>query len=804
MIDNSILNGITFRHSTKGVLKTDNQVVLLYVIKGEAEISIDREAYSARMDDILLINNNKSYAIRSRTPEMLIAEISLNYTEICRKMKGNRVFFLLNTVVNPNTDYKKIRGVIIQLLDVYYEDNQEDSFLFSSLINLLLHRLRDQYSESSIESKNIAFFASKNSREEGLIKYIANNYINPMTLSEVAEYFYVTPTYLSRYFKKTFGVSFTEYINETRLASATEELIHTKNSISKIANNNGFVSSSAFNRFFKNKYKMSPTEYREQKANEITAPTPESQEKEIEKSSVVKDFLERHKKSQAEGAFDKAKLFSVDVQNFSELKTPWKKVMNIGNAESLLESDVRNQVLFLCKELGFSHVRILNIIKLSTFKSSKENKYKVNFDRLDRVLDFLVENRIKPYIEMNNKPEQLIASNKELLTSDKNELIFDTPDEYMEYMKLFINHVVNRYSIDEVQSWYFEFWQDPKFKINQADGIYYSIFERAYQLLKQKSKKIQVGGAGFILGYENYSYVKALAYWQKRDIHPDFLSFYCYRYIMVEENGTLIGRTSLDEYFLTNQLRIVREGLSKIDFEVKKIHISEWNFTISNRNCINDSCSQAAYIVKTCLDSIDSQNILAYWHGTDLHSEHYDTGGLIYGDSGLLTKDSINKPSFYGFNFLNQLHSHLLGKSDNCIVTSSEGGEIVIVCHNFKRLTHKYLIKKEDEIKIDEQDVLYEELNELQLPIEIRNVEKGEYSLKRKRINNQYGSVQDIWRQMDFSKRLSRDELEYIKNMTVPYTELKKIIVDNASLNLNIDLQPHEITVLTLKKLVKE
>lgn len=81
--------------------------------------------------------------------------------------------------------------------------------------------------------------------------------------------------------------------------------------------------------------------------------------------------------------------------------------------------------------------------------------------------------------------------------------------------------------------------------------------------------------------------------------------------------------------------------LKEEEFEPAELHITEWNFTISNRNCINDSCAQGAYVMKTCIESVGNVDMMGFWHGSDLHSEFYDTDGVLYGESGLLSRDGI-------------------------------------------------------------------------------------------------------------------------------------------------------------------
>ncbi|WP_411830777.1 helix-turn-helix domain-containing protein [Peribacillus frigoritolerans] len=53
---------------------------------------------------------------------------------------------------------------------------------------------------------------------------------------------------MSRYFKQAVGVSFSQYVKQTRLKSAVHELLYTDHTIMKVSLNNGFPNVKAFNK----------------------------------------------------------------------------------------------------------------------------------------------------------------------------------------------------------------------------------------------------------------------------------------------------------------------------------------------------------------------------------------------------------------------------------------------------------------------------------------------------------------------------------------------------------------------------
>ncbi|MDE6567447.1 MAG: AraC family transcriptional regulator [Lachnospiraceae bacterium] len=68
----------------------------------------------------------------------------------------------------------------------------------------------------------------------------------------------------SRFFKRTTGVSYHAYCNQLRLQYAENSLIHSNKSIAEIAREIGIDTASYFTRMFKQRYGISPMQFRQQ------------------------------------------------------------------------------------------------------------------------------------------------------------------------------------------------------------------------------------------------------------------------------------------------------------------------------------------------------------------------------------------------------------------------------------------------------------------------------------------------------------------------------------------------------------
>ncbi|WP_225362471.1 helix-turn-helix domain-containing protein, partial [Limosilactobacillus reuteri] len=94
------------------------------------------------------------------------------------------------------------------------------------------------------------------------LKYINSNLEKSLTLENVSQRIYLSPSYLSRIFKNYFNDNFINYINLQKIALAQEKLIFSNTPINKLAHQVGFSQTSYFTKIFKQKVGMTPSKYR--------------------------------------------------------------------------------------------------------------------------------------------------------------------------------------------------------------------------------------------------------------------------------------------------------------------------------------------------------------------------------------------------------------------------------------------------------------------------------------------------------------------------------------------------------------
>lgn len=766
---------------------------MFYVLRGNLDIKIDDKMYKMQSGDIVLINANKRHTVIGNE-ELLGARFEIDFHLLAEYMGSMQLLFWCNTVADRNHAYSNLRRLLDRILTRYFEKDDKSALYLNALYFETLYVLTSNFLVKADDVRLNLEDSQDRMRIRQIQNYVQANYQSQISLNDLADRLYLSNAYLSKYIKKNLGMTFMEYLNNVRLFHAVDELMYSDKNLTHIAYDNGFPTSASFTKAFREIYNESPSEYRKKIQDEKEKDEKEKMLQQEEEQRILEYLKFRAHKENPQST--RKKEYIINAGNVKDTLTDCSKAISIGDGYLLLQSEAQHQVEKIQKQTGVKYARIWNILSREYCFSEKEG---YNFRRLDQVLDFLLDHHMKPYLEVGSKPSLFMYTPERSINIEKSKMDSYDFKTFSEIIRELCVHLVNRYGVEELETWYFEYWNDPSLNITEPDGEYYQRFDLLYQTMKNYSEEISVGGAGFILGYETLVCKKIFPIWKAREIHPDFLSVCSFQYIALVEDGGRLGRKSIDSEYMLNQIEIMKNVMEETGFQIPEFHIDEWNFTISNRNVLNDSCEQGAYILKNCIEMNGAVDMMAYWHALDLYSDYYDTDTVLNGDSGLISRDGICKPSFYAFQFMNRLLPKVLEKNDHAIVTTNGRNRYVIACHNYKSLSSRYVFTDEDEIQLEDIEQYVEDIDPVKLNFTIQNVKDGKYLVKIYRVNRECGSVQDLWKNLDYSKGLMRDEVDYLKSSAIPGIEMKTIEVENGELCLTNNLEMQEIRLIDVQ-----
>ncbi len=197
-------------------------------------------------------------AIVASPPDLIISDIRMENAsglELVKWLKEKQIFPLF--IIVSGYDYfdyaqEALRQGVFDYLLKPLDDAQ---------VNQLMERIVQHLSAKETVSYSSDIFGQ-------VLQYIDDHYAVSLPLDQVAEQFHLNKNYLSEFFSKRMGMTFTQYKNKIRIDHACQLLLHSGKCMTEIAYLTGFNSSSRFSKVFCQIMGTSPQKYRQQRENE--------------------------------------------------------------------------------------------------------------------------------------------------------------------------------------------------------------------------------------------------------------------------------------------------------------------------------------------------------------------------------------------------------------------------------------------------------------------------------------------------------------------------------------------------------
>jgi xylan 1,4-beta-xylosidase len=830
-IDSKLVT-ISVMNNKSNLEHAHREIELIYMIKGNLQVKVNNKIFQMKSSDFVLVNSNEFHSFQSDEDNLFIV-FHLNYFEISSLLGQKNILFVCNSIEHDQSANRELRVVIEDLLSVYMKVNDFSQVEYLEKTYKFISTLRMNYLKNQNEMLLNTLFKGQNDRLTEIIDYLQSNYREPLSLEEVASIHYLSIPYLSKYFKKQTGKTFSQYLNEIRLAHAVNELVNSDKPITRIALDNGFPNLASFNRVFNESYQIKPVEYRKQMSGKTENEIPSNEISTLETHEALTELRDYLKNTGEKSVHTNPETSSITENEIVKIgKTDafvkyWNRLLNIGYAKDLLNSDMQEQITLLQSEFGFTYARFWGLFGDDMLLEDRAGgTITYNFSNANKLLDFLIKNKLKPFIEMGPKPKIIQKGIGETLvlqtiSSER------TLSEWHNLVTAFLLQCIERYSIEEVETWYFELWRPmdelnsaeeeeedflAKIKNNQIKDPQFDGYFRIFSEFKKTAQELvpgaKVGGCGLSLDLEGDQLDNLLEQWKQEDIQPDFLSIYLYP-IEIDRGKYRVPIKNLhstNPHYVLNKLNDVRKSLKKAGFENLELNVTEWNISISNRNYLNDSSFKASYMVKNIVENLNQNQLkmMGYWLSSDIFSDFRDSKNILHGGAGLLTKNGIKKPSYHAFVLLKQLGEILVAKGDNYIVTKKSGDRYQILCFNYKHFNYSYYLHPEGSTGINEQYEIFENNEPINLSLEIQGIANGKYRVKELKLNREHGSILDEWLKFGVVDDIKPDEVDYFKQICVPHMKVEHSLVDKHSIVLSGELQPHEVRLIELNLLFGE
>lgn len=785
----------------------------LLILDGECEVTTGT-VKKYREGDLLLINAYEPHSLLSKEGAVILA------LQVRNNVFGDDGGFNIDSVRNSGADYSMIKSIMARLIKLHSEKAPYCDVLMQSLVLRLKYEIVSKFRSDSADAEKFITYKKHISKLSGVLDYIQNNYHTEISLTKTANEFFFSAAYLSRLFEKTMGITFKKYIDSLRFTEAMGLLLSTDMSIDDVAEKSGFPNTRAFVSMHKETYGCLPSEHRKNRNIGDFALSEKSMNyvdfkktdylaklaKYLSDSENIATLPERSDISSFE--------FSFDASNTSvKLKHTFKNFCTVGRASDLLRENIRQMLRQAQKDIGFKYIKFHGLFDddLSVYTKSSDGTSIINFENIDRILDFLLSINLKPLLQLSFMPKELAkypektAFFRPLITSEPK-----SNEEWGEFIKTFTRHILSRYGSDEAEKWLFSVWNEAETPQNmfgfRDPSLFPGFYRATYKAVKEVFPEAKFGTTSVM--YETLLYHDWFDKMAKElsDCPPDFVNLHFYPVkTSVTYDIDHLSSNSIElhsnPYILGETITKVKEKLESLGYSDLPVYLTEWNSTTSHRDLLNDTAFKGPYVARNIMANFDRLDSFGYWSLTDDIYELPADDRLFHGGHGLFTKNGIKKPPYYAFEFLAKLGHTLIGKEKGVIATKNSSG-FQFVFANYIHYNELYAAGELFDTNDKNRYSAFRSEQIKNFDITLQNVADGEYIAEEYIVNREYGSVYDIWdRCFGGEEPRTKQAEEALRAAAVPNFRMQKLSAVGGNLCFKVSLMPHEIRLAVIKKI---
>jgi xylan 1,4-beta-xylosidase len=364
----------------------------------------------------------------------------------------------------------------------------------------------------------------------------------------------------------------------------------------------------------------------------------------------------------------------------------WEQMFGSGRAILSLRESYRRDLRTVKSATDIHYVRFHAIFddEVGVYTEDAQGQPIYNWSYVDQIYDGLLENGVRPFVEMSFMPRALAASSTPHAFWYRP--LPSPPKDYAKWEALvynFAHHLVDRYGVNEVAQWYFEVWNEPNIDFwtgEPKQASYFELYDHAARAIKRADARLRVGGPA-----------TAQAAWV-----PDMIAHAVQSQVPLDFVSTHVyGNDLSQDVFGTDEVidrsEMVGRAVKKVNNQVKAsprpdlpIIWSEYNASYKNEIDVTDSAFMGPWLandIRLC-DGLTA--MMSYWTFSDVFEEQGVIKTPFYGGYGLIAEGGVPKPAFNAFAMLHRLgERRLQPELANALVTQLPDRALAIAIWNY-------------------------------------------------------------------------------------------------------------------------
>src|ERR1700722_12622526 len=363
----------------------------------------------------------------------------------------------------------------------------------------------------------------------------------------------------------------------------------------------------------------------------------------------------------------------------------WEQMFGSGRAVLSLRESYRRDLREVRDATGFEYIRFHAIFhdEVGLYDEDPDGKPIYNFSYIDQIYDGLLENHVRPFVELSFMPRKLAA--EPILHSFWYKPVISPPKDWNKWDDLiahFARHLIDRYGIEEVSQWYFEVWNEPNLDFwagEPKDTTYFQLYDSTARTLKAVDNRLRVGGPATAQAAWVDRFIRHTV---ENNVPVDFVSTHVYANDSSEDVfGT--SEKILRTVFLCRSVRKVHDQVEASARPNLPLIWSEYNASYKTEPEVTDADFMGPWLADTIRQCDGLVSMMSYWTFSDVFEEQGVVKQPFYGGYGLIAEDGLPKPAFNAFKLLHGLgNTRIAVDSQSALATRRDDGTIVMAVWN--------------------------------------------------------------------------------------------------------------------------
>ena len=234
---------------------------LIWVLDQPLSVTCESATFRAEPGQMVLFSPNEPHEFH---------KVTTGCTFLCLQISAQRLPAMPRIAVTDhlphcwldNEEYAQLGKTLAQVMACYLQRRENYSLYCVGQSCLILYRLLQNMPVRERSAEEMAAIDKRNARLNRLLRFVEENYMHKIRLTDFARQENCSLSYLSRFIKNVLNQSFQEYVVSVRFNCACKLIATGQKRMLDVCMESGFSDYRYFSREFQRHYGMTPEQYR--------------------------------------------------------------------------------------------------------------------------------------------------------------------------------------------------------------------------------------------------------------------------------------------------------------------------------------------------------------------------------------------------------------------------------------------------------------------------------------------------------------------------------------------------------------